>query len=43
MEEILEPSTIGVPKNIPFVLEPGVCAVMPEDTGFDLQSIPLKE
>jgi hypothetical protein len=43
MEEILGPSTIGVPKNIPFVLEPGVCAVMPEDTGFDLQSIPLKE
>jgi hypothetical protein len=43
MEEILGPSTIGVPQNIPFVLEPGVCAVMPEDTGFDLQSIPLKE
>jgi hypothetical protein len=43
LEEILGPSTIGVPKNIPFVLEPGVCAVMPEDTGFDLQSIPLKE
>jgi len=43
MEEILGPSTVGLPKNIPFVLEPGVCAVMPEDTGFDLQSVPLDQ
>src|SRR5215470_11507143 len=33
MEEILGPSTVGLPRNIPFVLEPGVCTVMPEDTG----------
>lgn len=42
IEEINGPSPFGQSKTIPFVLEPGVCSMLPGDDGFDLQSIPLE-
>jgi hypothetical protein len=42
MEQII-PASVGLPKIIPFVRDPGVCSMIQEDRRFDVQSIPLKE